>query len=223
MENVNKQLLDALKSIRYSMQQGRMLGNDYRREMKNSEELATTVIAAAEQAQQRCQYCDGTGDVHSPTGEWRGVCKCEAGQQAQQAEPVAWVKQDVLTTLKENEVCYAFGAQDKKGRLIPLYTSEPVARDVLMAALHELRDACSFAVSGDIGVKSADKIMAGVDIAAIADRYAAQPPAVAVPDGYALVPIEPTKAMCEAGDRADADMLTVQLIYRAMIDAALKT
>lgn len=64
--------------------------------------------------------------------------------------------------------------------------AEPVARDVLTAALNEMRDACSFAVSGDIGVKSADKVMAGVDIAAIVDRYAAQPPAV--PDGYAPVP-----------------------------------
>lgn len=26
-----------------------------------------------------CPYCDGTGDVHSPTGEWRGICKCPAG------------------------------------------------------------------------------------------------------------------------------------------------
>jgi hypothetical protein len=22
----------------------------------------------------RCPYCDGTGDVHDATGEWRGVC-----------------------------------------------------------------------------------------------------------------------------------------------------
>ena len=44
-------------------------------------------IAAAEQAQRPCQYCNGTGDVHSITGEWRGVCSCEAGK-TQQAEPV---------------------------------------------------------------------------------------------------------------------------------------
>ena len=49
-----------------------------------------------------------------------------------------------------------------------------------------------------------------------------QQPQQAVPEGYALVPVMPTKAMCEAGDKADADMLTVQLIYRAMIDAAPK-
>lgn len=81
--------------------------------------------------------------------------------------------------------------------------AEPVARDVLMDALNEVKQTIHDAIDG-------------VDLSAIADRYAAQSPAV--PDGYALVPIEPTKAMCEAGDRADADMLTVQLIYRAMID-----
>jgi hypothetical protein len=27
----------------------------------------------------RCEYCDGTGDVHSLDGEWRGECtECEA-------------------------------------------------------------------------------------------------------------------------------------------------
>lgn len=33
----------------------------------------------------RCPYCDDTGDVHSIDGEWRGTCKCPAGQ-PQQAE-----------------------------------------------------------------------------------------------------------------------------------------
>lgn len=26
---------------------------------------------------QRCEYCDGTGDVHSIDGEWRGACDCQ--------------------------------------------------------------------------------------------------------------------------------------------------
>lgn len=26
----------------------------------------------------RCEYCDDTGDVHTPTGEWRGRCHCQA-------------------------------------------------------------------------------------------------------------------------------------------------
>lgn len=29
----------------------------------------------------RCEYCDGTGDVHSLDGEWRGTCtECDAGK-----------------------------------------------------------------------------------------------------------------------------------------------
>lgn len=32
-------------------------------------------------AQPRCPHCDGTGDVHSIDGEWRGVCDCGAGAQ----------------------------------------------------------------------------------------------------------------------------------------------
>jgi len=30
----------------------------------------------------RCQYCDGTGDVHSIDGEWRGECtECDANKE----------------------------------------------------------------------------------------------------------------------------------------------
>lgn len=33
-----------------------------------------------QEAAKPCQYCDGTGDVHTPTGEWRGRCTCPAGR-----------------------------------------------------------------------------------------------------------------------------------------------
>lgn len=39
--------------------------------------LADEVDALLAQPE-RCKYCDGTGDIHSIDGEWRGVCKCEA-------------------------------------------------------------------------------------------------------------------------------------------------
>lgn len=30
----------------------------------------------------RCEYCDGTGDVHSIDGEWRGECTaCDANKE----------------------------------------------------------------------------------------------------------------------------------------------
>jgi hypothetical protein len=37
---------------------------------------------------EHCPHCDGTGDVHSIDGEWRGRCTCEAGAPAP-AEAVA--------------------------------------------------------------------------------------------------------------------------------------
>ncbi len=43
--------------------------------------------ALASEQEQRCKYCDGTGDVHDQTGEWRGVCVCEAGAKQEQGEP----------------------------------------------------------------------------------------------------------------------------------------
>lgn len=38
---------------------------------------------------QRCTSCDGTGDVHDQTGEWRGTCHCEAGQAIKAKPPAA--------------------------------------------------------------------------------------------------------------------------------------
>ena len=42
-----------------------------------------------------------------------------------QGEAVAWIKPDVLATLRKDECCYAFGDQSPKGNLVPLYTSQP--------------------------------------------------------------------------------------------------
>ena len=58
-------------------------------------ELADAILAAlaAPVPVARCPHCDDTGDVHAPTGEWRGRCACEAtpAPVAQPAgEPVAW-------------------------------------------------------------------------------------------------------------------------------------
>lgn len=53
--------------------------------------LAASPTPPAEQHPPRCRYCDGTGDVHSGDGEWRGICtECEAGTALrQQAAPKA--------------------------------------------------------------------------------------------------------------------------------------
>lgn len=38
-------------------------------------------------AERRCEYCDGTGDVHSLDGEWRGICTCPIGRALASAPP----------------------------------------------------------------------------------------------------------------------------------------
>lgn len=81
--------------------------------------------------------------------------------------------------------------------------AQPVARDVLMAAMRaavaECAEICDV-YSSYKGARCASEIRHPImnsKLADIADRYAAQPPAVAVaaPDGYKLVPVEPTEDM----------------------------
>jgi hypothetical protein len=62
---------------------------------------AQTAITAIKQAlaapvQERCKYCDGTGDVHDQTGEWRGTCHCVKAAQPAPVQPVGTVK-DLFT------------------------------------------------------------------------------------------------------------------------------
>lgn len=51
--------------------------------------LYTTPQEAQPAPVQRCTSCDGTGDVHDQTGEWRGTCHCEAGQAIKAKPPAA--------------------------------------------------------------------------------------------------------------------------------------
>ena len=56
---------------------------------------------------QRCTSCDGTGDVHDQTGEWRGTCHCEAGQAikakppAAQPAPASWMEMVTANLVRE--------------------------------------------------------------------------------------------------------------------------
>jgi len=50
-------------------------------------------LAKPEQKEKRCQYCDGTGEVHDVDGEWRGSCNCGAKPEQ---EPVALNKNMTL-------------------------------------------------------------------------------------------------------------------------------
>lgn len=41
------------------------------------------------EAHPRCEHCDGTGDVHSIDGEWRGRCSCPIGEATEAAHKEA--------------------------------------------------------------------------------------------------------------------------------------
>lgn len=149
--NINEQLLDALKEIREF--------NAERVWSPKIGELCGKAIAAAEQAQQAEPVAAQSrfeGDE-----EWQ-PCTV-AHHLLVQAHPKEWPHYETRA----------------------LYTqppSQPVPRDVLMAALQGLSDeVVNFVPGGSIA--DPQQICDGIrqiDLAAIADRYAAQPPAVAV-------------------------------------------
>lgn len=55
-----------------------------------------------------------------------------------QGDPVAWIKPDVAKTLTKDECCYAFGSQNPKGTLIPLYAEQPAPVAVVMPERREI-------------------------------------------------------------------------------------
>jgi len=83
--------------------------------VETAEDIEQALAAPVQPVQERCEYCDGTGDVHDQTGEWRGVCNCEAGKRlaAPVQEPVG-------------EVCgyYERGFDAEKTRYGKLYNQE---------------------------------------------------------------------------------------------------
>ena len=60
---------------------------DITRTSNKRDAWAKTPLYAAQPAPvpARCSYCDDTGDVNTPTGEWRGRCVCKAGRDAARA------------------------------------------------------------------------------------------------------------------------------------------
>lgn len=51
--------------------------------------VTASAVAAPKAAPRRCPYCDDTGHVHTLTGEWRGLCVCEAGEALKAVPPEA--------------------------------------------------------------------------------------------------------------------------------------
>ena len=74
-----------------------------------------------------------------------------------QGEPVAWIKPDVAKTLTKDECCYAFGSQNPKGTLIPLYAEQPAPVAVVLPD----RSPESYAIEhAEYMAKSADDVLA---------------------------------------------------------------
>ena len=89
--------------------------------------------ALAAPVQERCEYCDGTGDVHDQTGEWRGTCHCvKAAQPAPVQEPVAqaWAEGyragiDDERTSEANIGIAGMGMKVEPARNNPYHTTPP--------------------------------------------------------------------------------------------------
>jgi hypothetical protein len=62
---------------------------------------------------------------------YSGKHPCSPAAQPQ-GDPVAWIKPDVAATLRKDDCCYAFGSQNPKGSLIPLYAEQPAPVAVVM-------------------------------------------------------------------------------------------
>lgn len=66
---------------------------------------------------------DSVRQVLESTRDARDAAQYRVSELTQgDAQPVAWIKSDVASTLTAKECCYAFGSQNPKGSLIPLYT-----------------------------------------------------------------------------------------------------
>lgn len=109
--------------------------------------------AAQAQAAERCKYCDNTGDVHSPTGEWRGVCT-ECKQVARQ-EPVANVTISNWRGQGEN-IEWQMQAELPEGTHLLFTSPPPDHRDAPQAA-YDTGDVYENAVSTLAAIREAVK------------------------------------------------------------------
>lgn len=98
-----------------------------------------------------------------------------------QGGPVAWIKPDVAKTLAKDECCYAFGSQNPKGTLIPLYAEQPAPVAVVMPDLTELRE-YHVKAAGELKAYADDSGMRESDVKHYRKRAAVHEAFVAVID-----------------------------------------
>lgn len=117
--------------------------------MKNmtDEELIAIARQAAIDSTHRYSYMPTTSEAATQWFPHRWVIdalRAVLAQEAGKCEPVAWIKPDVAKTLRKDECCYAFGEQNPKGTLIPLYTSPPAPVSVVLPERKPMPDQATF-------------------------------------------------------------------------------
>ena len=90
MERENERLRGLLAQLSKAPQAGEVMTRERLAAIcEVGHDRSAFVAAISQQAEPRCENCDGTGDVHREDGEWLGECKC------QQAEPECVTCNDV--------------------------------------------------------------------------------------------------------------------------------
>lgn len=144
-----------------------------------------------------------------------------AAMQAQQAEPVAYLKTaaSVMQLSFEGRPFVNAGAdvEVQADTVQPPYAQPPaVAVPVELRSVFDQMFDYSVDPTDDVSREWLWRFSKG-----LVGRLSSKPPAVAVPDGYMLAPIEPTTEMVLAGAEDDSQFFEhAKWVYRAMLAAA---
>jgi hypothetical protein len=206
-----------------------------------------------EDTQAHCPYCDGTGDVHSIDGEWRGVCSCQQAQQAitpetgNAANPLASAITagngqapysncrfricDLPGQCKGEGKCHhpaVQQAQEPVGYSERWYGSGDDRGWWIVRGGLVKREHVAF-LGESVASDEASKIVSALNATHPAPKQA-EPigkQSLQVPNGYKLVPVEPTPEMVNAGricpmptDTEWDEDEDYSAVYRAMLAAA---
>jgi hypothetical protein len=159
---------------------------------------------------------------------WDGW-QARAALATREAEPVAWMLGKGQAFIFSKNEYFSLAEKKIYGEPKALYTSPPSAQALFNAGLKAAAEVCKEEEAKLIGMKRLDVALGTSVCADRIQRLIGQPVPVQekVPEGWKLVPIEPTKGMIGLGctELANAPASTygvelVHTIYRAMLAAA---
>lgn len=186
----------------------------------------------------RCEYCDGTGDVHRADGEWLGECTvCKEAQQQPQRRPDPTGLIARLRIHGEDRGNTAFARstmREAAGILEDQQEAQPSADADIACSSCGLTMADSKALAAmkqaELGADErsafeASGLYPGLMIDArsgfsMGYRAAQAGQQARVAEGWKLVPIHPTKAMLDAIAKAVSDGFVDGMVWMNAIDAA---